>query len=199
MLHDIKVDIYKRQPVNKKGSLRSAYYSAYGKGTKPPRIWIETCEFRTEREMVRWIYENYGAGEYRLSAMAKGRKGIWVFWKGLINERGFVFYQKKYNRKEVIEWNKDIREAESREEKEIYENLKQEIIKEEKDKNKGRRYGFEPWIKISSRRGEFRLWASYDLGNFQPKNFGNNNEWDIKKKIVLPKWNKSTMKVLEKW
>ena len=48
----------------------------------------------TERELIRFIYDQWGPGQYRIIAHLRGRKGCWTFWRGMIDDDGYQFMRK---------------------------------------------------------------------------------------------------------
>lgn len=117
-------------------------------------------ELVTERDLLLLIFTSWGAGEYIIYATAKGRKGFFVFWRGIINEKGFLFHKKEYNRKALAEWN-DILDLNEPDDKALLQNIKQE----EMDKKRKQLYGFVPFLQPSGRRGQFNFWndSSFSL------------------------------------
>jgi len=188
MIHDLKIAIKKKQILDKKGHYR--FYPPTGKGTKAPMIYFDKHpELKTEQDLIELIYNNFGEGEYLCIGYAKGHRGCWAFWKGEINKEGFIFHQKKYDRKEVEAWNKDLLNADDTDEKNLLEEIRDEVKKEEKVKNRQRRYGFEPFLKKSSNRGEFRFWEDDKL-KINENNVENKNWASSKDKINLEIENK---------
>ena len=119
------------------------------------RINLNESDIMTEKQLCKFIYDNFGEGHYMVLAWMKKRKGFWVFWKGEINNDGFMFeYKKNVDRKEV----QALRDEYEEEEEPEYRQLLHELIKTEVDDNKARKYGYYPFITKSSKRGEFFYW-----------------------------------------
>ena len=110
---------------------------------------------QSEGHLCRLIYEKMGAGNIMIIAWAKGRKGFWVFWKGIINKDGFMFESKKIHSSDSI---RKLKEEYNEETDEDFKKLLQELIDEEIRAKEKRKYGFEPYLIQSARKGEFTLW-----------------------------------------
>lgn len=120
---------------------------------------------KTEKDFTKFIYNNFGEGIFMVLCY-KGRENTFVFWKGEINKRGFLFYKNTLSKKEIRGWKKikaeelasgDIESAK------LSEKIIEEIKKESKEqKNKGR-YGFLPYLRPSNRRGEFMRWNDEEI------------------------------------
>ncbi|MFW6283422.1 MAG: hypothetical protein ACOC1P_05215 [Minisyncoccales bacterium] len=204
MLRDPKIRIQKKKILNDKGHFR--FYFLNGKNKDIPLLKLEKMpEIKTEKDLLSFVYNHFGPGDYLLIAYAKGHKGFWVFWRGEITDKGWIFYPKNYNRKEINKWDKDISETEDKEEKEVLKEMKEEIKKEEKARNKKRRYGFEPFLKRSGNRGEFRFWDDDNLV-LKPQDDEEvvKKDWSVlpnqKEENKLPDWGfKPKEEKLEKW
>lgn len=200
MLRDPKIRIQKRVLLDNKGHFR--FYPASGKGTKDPIIRLENHpEFKTEKDLVWYIYKMFGEGEYLLFCHAKGVSGLWTFWKGEINKEGFIFYPKHYNKKEINEWQKEINKEKDKDTIETLKEIKEETRKEEIERNKKRRYGFQPFLKRSGNRGEFRFWDDDDL-ILKPDEdeTKENKQWKKEEKDNLEVWGETDKsEELEEW
>lgn len=144
---------------------------------------------KSEKELARFLLENFGAGIYRIVAHLKGREGIYNFWKGEVDENGWLCYNKEIDKNELI---KDMRELEKIEEKlqstndedekkdlvdekNMYEeflNTDKEISREE---SKYKRYGVSPFLTPSGRRGSWHSWDEDDISCEADMNSGLNN------------------------
>lgn len=202
MLKDPKVIIQKKKILNEKNNFR--YYSANGKGNPSPKLYLDLePNINTEKDLVEFIYNNWGEGEYLVIGYAKGVKGCWTFWKGKITKEGFIFLPKTYSKKEKNYWDKQIREEDDPEEIENLKEVRDQEIQQIKEKAKKRRYGFKPFLKKSSNRGEFRFW---DDDNLVLKNDEDEEQdkrkWSLenKEKNKLPNWGNPPQKSnLPKW
>lgn len=187
-MRDPKLNIKKKKILNKQGHYR--FYTV-------EMLRLDETEIKTEKELLWYIYQNHGDGEYLLIGHAKGKKGCWVFWRGDITEQGFLFYKKRYNRKAVEEWD-ELKEGDD--DPEIDE-LKEETKREEKEKAKKKRYGFEPFLKPSGRRGEFRFWDQDEFEvNAQQDQIEDWGQFTNESKSNLEDWGKPTKsQELEQW
>jgi len=120
---------------------------------------------KTEKELIRFIYDKFGPGTYRIIAHIRGRKGSWTFWRGQITDEGYQFTQKKSTeRRELEKLKQEMEEAESDEERQSIQDMmdsNKEILKLDKDTVK---LGFVPYLKPSVRRGVFAFWDDPDMG-----------------------------------
>lgn len=195
MLKDLKVAVKKKQVLDDKGHYR--FYPPGGKGTKAPMIYFnKVSRVRTEKQLLQLIYSSWGPGEYLLIGYCKGRKGCWVFWRGEVTDEGFIFFKKSYNKKNVEFWEREIRDSDSPEDlEELQRNLEEER-RSERDITKKKKYGFEPFLQKSSRRGEMFFWNDdgllLDVIPQEEKTWKEENndetskqeEWDYNKKEV---------------
>lgn len=114
----------------------------------------------TEKELVHFIKNNWGFGNYSVIAHIKNRNGAYLFWKGDITEDGWVFNQKEtlnqQEKKEIEEYEKDINIAEDEEEVGINKMLIDSVKQEAKERKN--RYGFQPFLKPSGVRGSVNFW-----------------------------------------
>lgn len=156
-----KLKIVKKFVLNSQGHYR--YYSPYyNPDTKEkvyaPKLDLNRTPIQTEKELCYILYKNFGPGEYRVIAWKIGRKGCWTFWKGEINDEGFVMFVKKSNTlKNIEKLKKKIAMASDEDEKDGY---KEEIDleREFKDYQEPENYGFTPFLKASGKRGIFVRW-----------------------------------------
>jgi hypothetical protein len=177
-----KIMIQKKFILDAKGHFRynSPSYSLANRKYKPQSIVLNLdpisqyhrhtgeeypqINLRTERQLVYFIYSNWGPGTYYVTAFLKGREGSWVFWKGDMNEDGWIFENKNYKDPDVKQVENEIARAQSEEEKDILQedlDFFKEMAKEEK---KATRYGFLPFLRSSGKRGEFHSWNEDDPG-----------------------------------
>ena len=75
----------------------SPYYNPNVKGVRPKAYMIdlEESDIQTERELCLYLHDKFGEGEYWIRGHLKGKKGFWTFWKGIIDDEGFIFFKKK--------------------------------------------------------------------------------------------------------
>lgn len=116
----------------------------------------------TEKDLVMFIRDNFGYGEFWVYAMLKGREGIWTFWRGSIQEDGWIFSAHEYKRSDVERIDVEMANATSEEEKLTLQQDREFAVDLAKDENKGKRYGFSPFLRPSGRRGSFNMWDEPD-------------------------------------
>ncbi|MEK6879871.1 MAG: hypothetical protein AABY22_09705 [Nanoarchaeota archaeon] len=153
------------------------YYSPSGKGTKMPTFDLDyeinpkypnISYIKTEKQLCRFIFENYREGFYTVIAHIRGRRGFWIFWKGEINKDGFMFNRKeRYNKSKIESLKNQLKEANESEASIIQEELTLEI--ELGDINKYGKFGFVPYLTPSGKRGEFTFWVD-DENSLKSKN-----------------------------
>jgi hypothetical protein len=118
--------------------------------------------FKTELELVSFLKSAYGNGEYTVLGHLKGRHGGFVFWKGEIRDEGWIFNIKSsftnQDIKEIEMFKQQLSKVEDyEEEKDIKEEI--EFTKSfAKEINKSKRYGFQPWLIASGKRGQINFW-----------------------------------------
>ena len=129
---------------------------------------------RTEKDLVSFIYNSFGEGEYLVLGFIKNKKGFWAFWKGVISSDGWIHSEKNIKREKGIleEIESEIRVAKTQEERidleEEYKlmadilNSGEEIERKNREKKKHSRYGFLPFLIPSGRRGTFHTWDEPD-------------------------------------
>lgn len=178
-----KIAILKKVVLNEKGHYR--YYSTkYTRGDKvkpksemfnlnnfsemrPDGTIYPILNIRTEMQLVRFIFNRYGAGEYRIVGYQKGRCGSWTFWRGVIDEEGWTFFEKNSDMREINKARKDLKEAEESGDADMKQQAIEDLqfMKEQsKEESKDVKYGFYPHIRRSGRRGEFHSWDTQDEG-----------------------------------
>lgn len=156
-----RLRVCKKYILDAKGHFRffdSIYNPVTKEKFKAPLYHLETLNIVTEKQFCDWIYKIYGPGEYLVKAWKNGHKGVWIFWRGIINEEGFMFYQKQNNSTKAINKLKDkLAVANDEDERAmIIEDINLE--KEFKDVSNSQWYGFSPFLKHSGTRGRFILW-----------------------------------------
>ena len=115
----------------------------------------EYPNIQSEGHLCRLIYERMGEGDIMIIAWKKGRRGFWVFWKGIVNKEGFMFQSKKIHSSDSV---RELKEEYNEETDEDYKKILQELIDEEVKEREKKKYGFEPYLIQSGRKGEFILW-----------------------------------------
>ena len=118
------------------------------------KIDLNESQFYTEKQLCRFIFNNFGEGHYMVSGFVKGRKGFWLFWKGDIESRGFQFETKKLTRSGDLKYL--IEEYHNPENREYRDLLKKEIEEEMTETKKYR--GFKNHLSQSGRKGQFIFW-----------------------------------------
>lgn len=126
----------------------------------------------TEKELVLFLRNNFGFGNYTVLGTIKGRRGYYVFWKGSLFEDGWEFAQKPYLEKE------DIDEIEVFEKQLVKGKIDEDEFKNEikkikefsKQINSFKKYGFSPYLTPSGRRGQINFWESPDKNIFDTNN-----------------------------
>lgn len=130
----------------------------------------------TEKQLVTFIFQNFGEGEYRVIAYLKKRKGAYTFWKGDITQEGWTFLEKNtVDQRHIMKLKKELYDAQTSGDIEladaIVEDIKFEQEEDMQDANtKKARYGFTPFLRRSGKRGEFHPWDEEDEG-LQPMVF----------------------------
>jgi len=147
------------------------------KGQQYPNVVVYT-----EKQLVEFIKNNYGYGQYMVIAYLKGRKGTFVFWRGEINEDGWVFYNLEYDKNEVEELRKELIEADNKGDKEMSQFITEmlhEEISDAKNRNTTKRYGFAPFLKSSGRRGGYHMWDEPDQAFEQKSRFDRKRNFNL--------------------
>lgn len=206
--------IVKKLPVDNNGHYR--WYAAYCSSPpktkmRAPMFHLDTSTIKTEKDLCKLIYNNYGTGEFRVMAWRKGHKGMWTFWIGEITEEGFFFRLRKSDTSKSIDKLKEqLATAKDDDEREfILQDI--EFEKEFKDaaKSSGVSYGFAPYIKSSGKRGTFIRWEDPDYNEVGENKLENwRNEEQIVKKVekgeidewgILKQGRKEVAETFEKW
>lgn len=116
---------------------------------------------KTEKELVVFIRENFGYGEYWVYGMLKGRSGIWTFWRGALEPDGWIFTMRDGMRQEADKIEAELLNFEPEQQEAIRDGLMQELHSERQQARK-KRYGFYPFLRASGRRGQFNMWDEPD-------------------------------------
>ncbi len=152
-MRDPKILIRKRRQLDDAGHYRF-YRVRDGNGMIVPAIPLDNHpQIQTERHLLKMILDTWGEGEYLINGTAKGRKGFFVFWRGMVEKNGYLFYKKEYDRRAVAEWD-DILDSKDEDDNALLQN----VVEEEKKKKFKQRYGFLPFLKASGRRGQMNFW-----------------------------------------
>ncbi len=183
-----KLMIRKRKQLDNKGHYR--FYSVKTpEGIKVASIALNDYpDIRTEKDLLRLIYESWGGGEYLVSAVCQGRKGFFTFWRGMIDEKGFFFLKKEYDRKAIAEWD-DILDLTDEDDKALLQNIKEE----EKKKKKKQFYGFIPFLIPSGRRGQFNFWNDNSF-SLKREESERGEDWGLSKKNSGDGWSPNVIK-----
>ena len=124
--------------------------------------YLDISFIQTEKQLCRFIFAHWGKGIYCISAHLKGRCGIYTFWRGEINENGFVFYLREYpQNRELNKLKRELRNSNEEDKSIIYEEMEMEKL--DKEITGMSRYGFYPFLKPSSRRGQFIMWDEPEI------------------------------------
>ena len=172
------------------------YYSArynpdFGrlKGFERPKSPIVDLEIftniTTEKQLMKGIFNEFGPGHYLIFAFIKGKKGTWVFWKGLINEDGFLREKRVTNYKRAITKLKYQMVAADEDEQ---EDIKEEMQIEKEFREPDSMYGLQGHLKPSSKIGQFTSWEDADMILQQKQSF---DDWDggqSKKELEDAEW-----------
>lgn len=166
-----KIIVRKRKQLDDSGHYR--FYSIRdNNGMKISSIDLEKFyNIVTEKQLLKSIYDTWGKGEYLIFANAKGYFGFFTFWRGIIDERGYCFYKKEYDRKAVSEWD-NILDMKDEDDASLMQNIKDEEIK----KTKKKRYGFAPFLRPSGRRGQFHFWNEHVFEKTQEDDYDERGE-----------------------
>lgn len=129
-------------------------------GKEYPQLFVDT-----EKEFVTFLRDNFGYGYYTVTAYLKGKKGGFIFWKGEITPDYWVFYNQSqyddYDKKEMDNIDRQINQVQDQDEVNLLQDMKEDIVKEAKNKQK-KRYGFTPYLNSSGKRGEYHYWEDPD-------------------------------------
>lgn len=116
---------------------------------------------QTEKQLAWFIFKTFGPGIYRVISNLRGWHGAYTFWKGEVTAEGFTFLKREKNESSELHMlTKELNQAESEEEKEQIRSemeLEKTIMKQAPT-----RYGFRPFLRPSSFRGEFVTWEEPD-------------------------------------
>lgn len=119
---------------------------------------------KTEKELCKFIYNNFGSGEYRIIGHIMGRQGGWTFWRGIINKDGFIFFKQQIiNKEEIKKLKKEHQMANTWQEKQDKQDeidFNREIGKLDKQTIK---YGFFPYLSPSGNRGQLIFWEDDEI------------------------------------
>jgi len=100
------------------------------------RIMIDdNSRIKTEAQLAKFIFDNFGTGRYMCLGYQRGYSGFWNFWIGEIMENGFI-RDRNVNR-EVDKLKKELQQTDSYEEREAIE---EEIELEKEIHNLKKRY-----------------------------------------------------------
>ena len=130
-------------------------------------VLVNGRTIKTERQLVIWILNMFGYGEYRVSAHAKGRRGQYRFWEGSITPDGWTFYPRNNTNKEIKKLSKEMFKARNQGDEEEMRYIKEDIDFEReinKENIKTKRYGFHPFLRRSGLRGQMHRWNEPDEG-----------------------------------
>ena len=175
-----KIFIKKKFVLNNQGYYRyySPYYN-YNKKKEVPSVILalnyssdkyDRVFLNTEKELAVFLKENFGSGEYLVFCFAKKRKGFWVFWRGIVNDDGWEFIQRSYDKSEIKRLEREKFKIIHSKSPQNFDNIDelnieiQETKELEKEISKLSRYGFMPFLKPSGRRGELHSWGEPDEG-----------------------------------
>lgn len=135
-------------------------------GKRHPVVTLNGKYLETEKELASWLYHGFGEGEYLISALARGRRGLYVFWKGVVDRDGFIFHLRHIDKRDLREAESNLKDAQEAGDTDAIHNAQEEInfIKTEiiEPERKQVRYGFHPFLKRSSQRGQFTMWDAPD-------------------------------------
>lgn len=137
---------------------------------------------QTEKQLIEFIRDTYGYGQYMVSAFLKGRKGSFVMWRGEINEDGWIFYNLEYNKNEVDSLRKELTDAENEGDRDMVQMITEmvnESIHDAKKSKATRRYGFAPFLRPSGRRGVYNMWEEPDRAFEEKSKFDRRRHFSI--------------------
>jgi len=197
-----KLGIFKKHYLDSKNHYR--YYSAlydksmknipYNQRPKLP-IWdLNTLTYiQTEKQLMCLIYQTFGAGEYKILAYRKKRKGLWVFWQGIINEEGFMCERRESTyRKTIDKLKEDLIKTNDDEEKQWI----QDEIDLERECKEIQDYGIKGYLKPSITRGQMLLWDEPEITEKEKL-----EDWDENKEKIKDDWglNNEKKEEFEDW
>ena len=117
---------------------------------------------KTEKELCKFILDNFGDGIYRVIGHIKGRHGAHTFWRGEITREGFVFFKRDVSVMGIKKLMREMNQATTEEEKiELQQEI--DVEREINNLNKPDKHGFTPFLLASSRRGELVSWDTPDF------------------------------------
>ncbi len=161
--------------VRKKRPLKNPKYYRYFSVTDPLNLdnniriskktgrQYQNVVLHTEKQLVTFIRDNFGYGEYEVFASVKRRRGIWKFWQGSIEKDGWLFYVKEYDKSEVEKISYDMINADD-DDSEFLTEMRDDEKRFAKEESKKKRYGFQPFLRSSGRRGDSHGWDEDDEG-----------------------------------
>jgi hypothetical protein len=123
--------------------------------------YYNNLNINTELDLV-FFLKSLGYGDYTVLGHKKGRHGWYVFWKGSINEDGWIFDTKKLlsrdEEKEINEYKEDFLRAETKGEENQLKLDIESVKKFAKEVNSSKKYGFYPYLIPSGKRGQINFW-----------------------------------------
>lgn len=178
-----KIGIYKNKQVNTSMKRKKPLYRAYiqqvfaqdpddtvvREGNNKGKVYpLLPQMIRTEKQLMRFIYDNFGEGHYHILSY----RHMKLLWKGNVNAEGFQQVKSKVKKDDLQETERDLQKAEDEEEyyelMNDYHQEKKNIKEEEQKKNK--KQSLYPFFRYSShKRGEFIYWEDPDIGLTQPQ------------------------------
>ncbi len=149
-----------------KGTFALCHENTYSKKKKKH---YQVLDIQTEKQLVRFIYDNFCYGSKVRCFVAghyMGHSVPGVFWRGEIGSEGFEFFKDEINKKEVQELEEiyNVDEADDLEEKAFLEEMIEKGKEDLRKDKSNRKYGFTPHLRSSGRRGEQHLWEEEDEG-----------------------------------
>ncbi len=158
----------------------------YSRKTGQPYPYLD---IRTEKQLARFLLDQFGEGEYKLFGHLKGREGMYVFWHGEVSTDGWIFIMKEYDKTDIIDIEKDLNTVNSEEERYEIEELADSFKEMAKEDSKAKKYGFSPFLLSSGRRGQWHSWSEEEV------------DYEVKqlKKVIKKENREMTLKEMNKF
>ena len=115
----------------------------------------------TERQLLLFIKNNFGNGEYTILAFVHRKPSTYILWKGQIDDDGWLFYNRdldKDSKKDIAFWEKEMLESQSQEDLEFAKSEIKEIKSEARIDSRAKKYGLSPFLTPSGPRGQKIYW-----------------------------------------
>ena len=85
--------------------------------TMEKMIMKTEVDFKTEAELMKYIYTKYGEGRFQILAWEMGHEGFWLYWMGNLYHNGFI--RDKSRNKEMEKLKGELMKATDHDEREM--------------------------------------------------------------------------------